>query len=139
VAPTSLEPRLTRRSLVGAGLTLAASGAGSNAFQSSDAANGRLLFAGVNLAGGEFGKLPGTYGRDYTSPSPADVDYYVELGFNIIRLPFRWERLQPTLYAPFSVGDQALLAAVVDYAASRGLRVVLDTRNFVTSTRLSLL
>jgi len=118
---------LTRRSLVGAALTLAASGGKLNAL---DDANGRLLFAGVNLAGGEFGSLPGSYGRDYTYPSPADVDCYLELGFNLIRLPFRWERLQPTLDAPFSAGDQALLAAVVGYSASRGLHVVLDTHNY---------
>ena len=89
-----------------------------------------MQFAGVNLAGGEFGKLPGTYGTDYTYPTPADIDYYVELGFNLIRVPFRWERLQPTLGAPFAAGDQALLTAVVEYAVTRGLHVVLDTHNY---------
>ena len=82
-------------------------GYGLRATLSADAENRRLLFAGVNLAGGEFGKLPGTYGTDYTYPAPADIDYYVELGFNLIRVPFRWERLQPTLGAPFAAGDQA--------------------------------
>ncbi len=135
MAPTNnayraLELQLTRRSLVGAGLAIAASGVGSRASRSADAASGRLLFTGVNLAGGEFGKLPGTYGTDYTYPAPADIDYYVELGFNLIRVPFRWERLQPTLGAPFVAGDQALLTAVVDYAAGKGLHVVLDTHNY---------
>ena len=126
----ALELQLTRRSLVGAGLAIAATGVGSHATRSADAASGRLLFAGVNLAGGEFGKLPGTYGTDYTYPTPADIDYYVELGFNLIRVPFRWERLQPDLGAPFEAGDHALLAATVDYAAGRGLHVVLDTHNY---------
>ena len=93
-------------------------------------ASERLKFAGVNLAGGEFGKIPGTYGTDYTYPTPADIDYYVELGFNLIRVPYRWERLQPTLGAPFTAGDQALLTAVVEYAVTRGLHVVLDTHNY---------
>ena len=135
MAPTNnayraLELQLTRRSLVGAGLAIAASGVGLHASRRADAATGRLLFAGVNLAGGEFGKLPGTYGTDYTYPAPADIDYYVKLGFNLIRVPFRWERLQPNLGAPFELGDQALLVAAVDYAASRGLHVVLDTHNY---------
>ena len=135
MAPTTnayraLELQLTRRSLVGAGLAIAASGVGSHASRSADAASGRSLYAGVNLAGGEFGKLPGTYGTDYTYPAPADIDYYVELGFNLIRVPFRWERLQPNLGAPFEAGDHALLTAAVDYAAGRGLHVVLDTHNY---------
>jgi endoglucanase len=135
VAPTNiaygaLELPLTRRALVGAGLAIAASGIGSPASRCADVASGRLRFTGVNLAGGEFGKLPGTYGKAYTYPAPADIDYYVELGFNLIRVPFRWERLQPTLGAPLVAADRALLTAVVDYAAGKGLHVVLDTHNY---------
>ena len=135
MAPTNnvdraLELQLTRRSLVGVGLAITTSGLGLHTPRTADAANGRPLFAGVNLAGGEFGELPGTYGTDYAYPAPADIDYFVELGFNLIRVPYRWERLQPTLGAPFVAGDQALLSAVVDYAASKGVHVVLDTHNY---------
>lgn len=31
---------------------------------------------GANRAGGEFGALPGTYGRDYTYPTAQELDYY---------------------------------------------------------------
>jgi endoglucanase len=135
VGPPNNVPRapalqLTRRSVVCTGLAIAASGLGLRASLGADAANGRPRFAGVNLAGGEFGKLPGTYGTDYTYPAPADIDYYAQLGFNLIRVPFRWERLQPTLGAPFVAADQALLTAVVDYAAGKGVHVVLDTHNY---------
>ena len=135
MAPTNNVPRapalqLTRRSVVCAGLAVAAGGVGLPAPLSADAENGRILFAGVSLAGGEFGKLPGTYGTDYSYPSPADIDYYAQLGFNLIRVPFRWERLQPLLGAPFVAADQALLTAVVEYAANKGLHVVLDTHNY---------
>jgi endoglucanase len=126
----ALELQLTRRSLVGAGLAIAASGVTSPACRSANAASGKLLFAGVNLAGGEFGKLPGIYGTDFSYPSRADIDYYAQLGFNLIRVPFRWERLQPTLGAPFVAGDQTLLTAVAHYASSKGLHVVLDTHNY---------
>jgi endoglucanase len=96
----------------------------------ADEAGGRPLLAGVNLAGGEFGKLPGTQGTDYMYPDPADIDYYAALGFNLIRLPFRWERLQPTLGAPFAHADRERLTEVVEYAAGKGLHVVLDTHNY---------
>jgi endoglucanase len=112
------------------GLAVAAGAVGFHASLSADAENGRPVFAGVSLAGGEFGKLLGTYGSDYSYPSPADIDYYAQLGFNLIRVPFRWERLQPILGAPFVAADQTLLAAVVEYAASKGLHVVLDTHNY---------
>jgi endoglucanase len=97
---------------------------------SADAENRRPIFAGVNLAGGEFGRLPGMYGTDYTYPTSADIDYFFQLGFNLIRVPFRWERLQPTLGAPFVAGDLALLTAAVEHAAEKGIFVVLDTHNY---------
>ncbi len=112
---------------MGGALAIAAGGIGSRA---SHAARERLMFAGVNLAGGEFGQLPGTYGTEYIYPAPADIDYYATLGFNLIRVPFRWERLQPTLGAPFASSDHAGLAAAVDYAVARGLHVILDTHNY---------
>ena len=128
--PRAPELQFTRRSVVCAGLAIAANGVGLRASLSAVAENKRPLFAGVNLAGGEFGKLPGTYGSDYTYPTPADIDYYSQLGFNLIRVPFRWERLQPKLGAPFVAEDLALLTAVVEYAADKGIFVVLDTHNY---------
>ena len=114
---------------MGAGLVVATSGLGF-APAAVDATDGRPLFTGVNLAGGEFGKLQGTLGTDYRYPAPADVDYYAELGFNLIRVPFRWERLQPTLGTPFVPADQGYLTTLADYAAGKGVHVVLDTHNY---------
>lgn len=122
---------VTRRALVNGGLAIGASSIFPWVPLSAAAEkNPRLQFTGVNISGGEFGKLPGTEGTDYIYPSPADIDYYVDLGFNLIRVPFRWERLQPTLGAPFAAADLALLTAVVEYAAGRGIHVVLDTHNY---------
>ena len=88
---------LTRRE-VGCGcLILAVSGGGSRNLHCTAYTGSGLAFAGVNLAGAEFGKVPGTYATDYTYPAPASIDYFSQLGFNLIRVPFRWERLQPTL------------------------------------------
>ncbi len=62
---------------------------------------------GVNLAGAEFGEgsLPGTYGTHYTYPTHAEVDYFAAKGMDIIRLPFRWERVQNTQNGPLDAAD----------------------------------
>lgn len=118
---------LTRRSLVQGGVALA--GAATCWPRMASAAD-RLAFTGVNLAGAEFGKIPGTYAKDYIYPTEAIIDYYARLGFNLIRVPFRWERLQPKLNAPLASVEQRLLVSVVETAASKGMRVVLDTHNY---------
>jgi endoglucanase len=62
-------------------------------------ADAAITYTGVNLAGAEFGEgsLPGTYGVNYIYPNNNEVGYFLDRGLNTFRLPFRWERLQPTL------------------------------------------
>src|SRR5262249_32852499 len=60
---------------------------------------------GVSLAGAEFGadgggfsqRSLGVLGRDYTYQSERTVAYFCEQGLGLLRLPVRWERLQPRL------------------------------------------
>jgi endoglucanase len=87
---------------------------------------------GVNLAGADFGEsnLPGVYDRDYTYPTHAEVDYFVSRKLNLIRLPFRWERLQPVLGADFDPDELARLQGFVDYATQRGASVLIDPHNY---------
>jgi endoglucanase len=89
-------------------------------------------FAGVNLSGGEFGQtvLPGTYGLQYTYPTTGEVDYYKGKGMNIIRLPFRWERLQHTNSATLNPAELIRMNNFVSYATSKGVFVILDPHNF---------
>jgi endoglucanase len=79
-------------------------------------------YVGVNLSGAEFGEsqLPGSYGGNYTYPTPAEVDYYIEKGMNTFRIPFRWERIQRSLLAPLDASESARLASIVSYATSQG-------------------
>jgi endoglucanase len=90
------------------------------------------VFGGVNLAGAEFGEtqLPGSYGTHYVYPTPEEVDYYADKGMNAIRIPFRWERLQPALGGPLDADELARLRAIVLYATARGVNVVLDPHNY---------
>lgn len=87
---------------------------------------------GVNLAGAEFNskKLPGRYGYDYIYPQAQDLAYFQGLGMNVIRLPFRWERLQPALDNPFDAAELGRINAVTDAARELGLCVVLDVHNY---------
>lgn len=63
---------------------------------------------GVNLAGAEFGGTRGVYNKNYTYPTAKSLDYYKSKGFNLIRLPFKWERIQPSLFQqldPIELGE----------------------------------
>lgn len=90
------------------------------------------LDIGINLAGAEFGdhSLPGVYDRDYTYPTAANIDYYADHGFDSIRVPFKWERLQPTMNGELSDAELARLDKVVAHATERGLEVNLDLHNY---------
>jgi len=91
-----------------------------------------IKYRGVNLAGADFGEsnLPGTYGVDYTYPTNAEAVYFKSKGMNVIRLPFRWERLQPTLNAALNPTELARLQAFVNQAIAAGHIVLLDPHNY---------
>ena len=59
---------------------------------------------GVNIAGAEFNskRLPGVIFKDYTYPKDSELAYIAAQGANVIRLPFRWERLQPEANKPLN-------------------------------------
>jgi endoglucanase len=101
----------------------------------SMASAGELLYTGVNLAGAEFGPTPtpgnlGTYGSDYTYPTNAEVDYYIAKGMYTFRVPFRWERLQPTQSGPLDPTELARLDSFISYATSKGASVAIEPHNF---------
>jgi endoglucanase len=85
---------------------------------------------GINLAGADFGNLLGKHGTEYLYPTRENIDYYAALGFTLVRIPFKWERLQPQLNAPLDGNELLLLSGVVDHALRRNLTVVLDPHNY---------
>jgi endoglucanase len=91
-----------------------------------------VRYAGVNLAGAEFGQtsLPGVYNTHYTYPTQAEVDYFRSKGMNVIRLPFRWERLQQSANASFNTAEFNRLNAFVSATTAKGVSVILDPHNF---------
>lgn len=85
---------------------------------------------GVNLAGGEFGRVPGVFNRDYAYPGANQFDYCQAKGLSIVRLPFKWERLQPELMGPLDLAELARLDQAVQLAGERGLKILLDAHNY---------
>src|SRR5262245_14947866 len=95
------------------------------------AAAAPLRFTGVNLAGAEFGStVPGTFGSDYIYPNQGEVDYFRGKGMNLIRLPFRWERLQQTTNANFNGPELNRLHTFVSATTAKGVYVILDPHNY---------
>ncbi len=101
---------------------------------SFSAAQERLF--GVNLAGADFGASQDNitnfsgHGSAYIYPNQTEVDYFMSKDMNVIRLPFRWERLQPTLNAEFDPDELRRLTEFVNATTAKGVHVILDPHNY---------
>lgn len=87
---------------------------------------------GVNLSGAEYGTdalRPGTENTNYFHHAQADYDFLAGRGHTIVRFPFRWERLQPTLGAALDSTYLTSLTTQVTRAGNAGLKVILDPHN----------
>jgi endoglucanase len=91
---------------------------------------GEGCFRGINLSGAEFGKLGGRVHKDYTYPSDPTIQYFAEKGFTSVRLPFKWERLQPKANGPLDADELKLLDDAVTRIKAAGMTVVLDPHNY---------
>ena len=93
-----------------------------------------VQYTGVNIAGGDFAveTMPGTYGLDYAYPDTDTIAYFAAKGMNIIRVPVRWERIQHQLNGDLDDQEMGRLDAVVAFAGSKGMRVILDVHNYAT-------
>jgi endoglucanase len=94
------------------------------------AADAPLCYYGVNLSGAEYGERGGLYGTNYTYPSQETIGYFAGKGMTIIRLPFRWERLQPTLGARLDDDELQRLKDTVALVRRHKMSVLLDPHNF---------
>lgn len=87
---------------------------------------------GVNISGGEYntGKVGARLNYDYVYPNNGELDYFASKGMKIIRVGFDGNRIQPTRLGPLSTTEMASLDAVVSYAQTKGLIVLLDPHNY---------
>ena len=90
------------------------------------------MMFGLNESGGEFaGVYPGIDGTHYGYPNYNDLAYAKRKGFGIIRLPFRWERVQRPLGSSSLIANEVnKIKQVLNWAADLGLKVVFDMHNF---------
>ncbi|WP_217474964.1 glycoside hydrolase family 5 protein [Stutzerimonas stutzeri] len=92
-----------------------------------------INLVGINLAGAEFGTdvaLPGVYLKQYIYPGEADFKRYAERNLKLVRLPFRWERIQPRLNAELDRAELGRLLTTLDHARKYGMQVILDMHNY---------
>ena len=87
---------------------------------------------GVNLAGAEFAEesMPGNLDEQYTYPNASELDYYNSKGLKLIRLPFRWERIQQDLNGSLDTENLNRIKDVVKMVTDRDMFVILDLHNY---------
>ncbi|AGS20104.1 glycoside hydrolase family 5 protein [Rhizobium etli] len=93
-------------------------------------AAGAPCYRGVNLSGGEYGERGAIYATNYIYPSEQTIRYFAEKGMSIIRLPFRWERLQPALGGRLDEDEFKRIKDTVGLIRKQGMAVLLDPHNF---------
>jgi len=91
-----------------------------------------LFSRGINLSSAQLnlGRDGGVYGKDYIYPPPQELDYYASKGFEVVRLPFRWERLQPSLFGKLDEAELGRIRSFVAAARARNMRVIISPHNF---------
>ncbi len=81
---------------------------------------------GVNLAGAEFEAIGGRW----KWPGAASMNYFLQKGFNIFRIPFLWQRLQPEPGGPLLESALTGLDAMVAAINVAGAVAVLDSHDY---------
>ena len=119
--------RFCHLSLLGFAITSSATGS----FLMAETVSNQAMI-GINWAGAEFAAkmIPGVEGRDYGWPTIESLDYWKAKGIVLIRMPFLWERLQPTLNGEFDAGYLAAMKRSVALIRDRQMQVVLDLHNY---------
>ncbi len=87
---------------------------------------------GINICGAEFEEktIPGILNKDYAYPSESDIEYFYQQGFQLITIPFKWERLQNSPGADLDLANLEEIKRVLNYCAPRNIKVILSMHNF---------
>jgi hypothetical protein len=91
-------------------------------FHSALGSGSPSVVIGVNISGQEY--------AHESYPTAVDLDYLKGKGFEVIRLPISWERMQPTLSSPIAQTELTSLKAFIAQAAARGMEVIVDLHNY---------
>lgn len=86
---------------------------------------------GINLSGmEEGGKVPGKPYFDFAVPSEDEYAYFASKGLKLVRLPFKWERLQPVAGQALAADYLTLIHTQTQMAANNSMTVILDNHGF---------
>jgi hypothetical protein len=109
-------------SLVFSVVAPASADAGADAAAAKTAA---IPLRGVSVAGGEFANtvVP-------TFDTAKSYAYLASRHYTVVRLPFLWESVQPTLGGPLDPATITRIENAVTDAAASGLKVILDVHNY---------
>lgn len=85
-----------------------------------------VKYRGFNLSGGEFD-------TGFNLPFPIDALYFTKKGANVLRIPFKWEYIQPDLSKEidFQSGNAKKLRELVETFTKAHIYVILDMHNFL--------
>lgn len=123
--------QISRRRLIGAAGIVTAGVAMPALFSPAAGAAVGTFYLGANLSGLETGSVvPGTPGTDFGLPTNAELDFLHARGLNTVRLPFKWERMQPALGGALDSTFLGLATDLIDYGASIGMQFIPDVHNF---------
>jgi endoglucanase len=81
---------------------------------------------GVSLAGAEFGMIGGRW----KWPHIENLRYYLGKGFNVFRVPMKWNRLQPVINEPIREDLLGPLDALIQAATGVGAVIILDVHDY---------
>lgn len=74
--------------------------------------------------------MPGVYATAYLYEDQEGLNYLAGRGWESVKVPLRWERIQPNLLAPLDVAELRQLREFLDRCLVAGLKVVLDIHNY---------
>lgn len=86
---------------------------------------------GINLSGmEEGGKVPGKPYFDFAVPSEDEWSYFASKGLKLVRLPFKWERVQPVAGQALASDYLKLMHTQLQMAANYSMTVIVDNHGF---------
>lgn len=72
----------------------------------------------------------GTYGTSWWYEPAGTYTYLAGRGYTHVRIPFKWERLQPTINTALDATELGRLQTAVTNAGTAGLKVILDCHSY---------
>ena len=81
---------------------------------------------GINVSGAEYSWE--------TYPTASDLDYLKSSGIILLRVPFAWEKMQPTIDGPLSSTELGNMTTFLTALGARGMSAIIDMHNYARYT-----